>query len=129
MKFLLNIGLIWVLNSCGNSTAENNSPTAGSTEKETTLSGEQMFKVNCSQCHMPDKDFIAPSMTGVESRWKDKTLLYAFVKNSQEVIQRDQYAKDLFIKWKQTPMLPFPQLSEENIDAIFDYCNEVAAAK
>ncbi|HSN61587.1 MAG TPA: c-type cytochrome, partial [Ferruginibacter sp.] len=102
MKLLLNIALIWLLASCGSSTAENNNLPAGSTEKETSLSGEQLFKINCSQCHMPDKDFIAPSMAGVESRWKDKALLYAFVKNSQEVIQRDQYAKDLFIKWKQT---------------------------
>lgn len=129
MKIVLSIALIWLLASCGSSTSENNSLTAGTTEKETTLSGEQLFKINCSQCHMPDKDFIAPSMAGVESRWKNKALLYAFVKNSQEVIQRDPYAKELFIKWKQTPMLPFPQLTDENIDAIFAYCNEVAAAK
>ncbi|RYD74334.1 MAG: cytochrome c [Sphingobacteriales bacterium] len=89
--------------------------------------GEHLFKVNCIQCHMPAKDFAAPALAGVEKRWKDKNLLYDFVRNSQEVIKKDKYAADLFEKWKQAPMLPFPHLSNTDIDAIFEYCNSVAA--
>ncbi len=78
------------------------------------------------QCHMPAKDFAAPGLAGVEKRWKNKELLYEFVKNSQSVIQKDKYAKDLFDKWKEAPMNPFPYLSNEEIDAIFEYCNQMA---
>lgn len=78
---------------------------------------------------MPDKDFAAPALAGVEKRWADKQLLYAFVKNSQDVIKKDKYAADLFEKWKQAPMLPFTDLTNAEIDAIFEYCNQVAASR
>ena len=91
--------------------------------------GEHLFKVNCIQCHMPDRDFAAPALAGVEKRWKDKTLLYEFVKNSQKVIAKDKYAAELFEKWKQSPMLPFDYLSNEEIDAIFEYCNQVGVSQ
>lgn len=112
----------------------NGSSTPGVTnvdaEKQTgEINAQALFKVNCSQCHMANKDFIGPSLAGVESRWKSKELLYAFVRNSQEVIQKDAYAKELFLKWKQIPMLPYPALSDEEIEAIFSYCNEIAVAK
>ena len=50
-------------------------------------------------------------------------LLYEFIKNPQEVIVKDTYAKELFAKWKQAYMQPFPNLSNEEIDSILDYCN------
>jgi uncharacterized protein (DUF433 family) len=50
-------------------------------------------------------------------------LLYAFIKNSQEVISRNAYAKKLFEEYKQSPMLPYPQLNDEDIEAILKYCD------
>ena len=128
MKFLAIIVVALTLYAC------NGSSTPGVTnvdaEKQTgEINAQVLFKVNCSQCHMANKDFIGPSLAGVESRWKSKELLYAFVRNSQEVIQKDAYAKELFLKWKQIPMLPYPALSDEEIEAIFSYCNEIAVAK
>ncbi|MBC7934547.1 MAG: cytochrome c [Rhizobacter sp.] len=88
--------------------------------------GAHLFKIHCNQCHMPAKDFAAPALAGVEKRWASKELLYAYIKNSAEVIKTDKYAADLFEKWKQAPMLAFPQLSNTDIDAILEYCNQVA---
>ena len=96
-----------------------------STESSVDMPGEQLFRTNCSQCHLPNKDFVGPALAGVESRWKSKELLYEYIKNSQAVIAKDEYAKALFIKWKQTPMLPFPQLSDADIDAILSYSRTV----
>ena len=70
------------------------------------------------------KDFAAPALAGAEKRWENKALLYDFVRNSAAVIEKNKYAADLFEKWKQAPMLPFPQLSNEDIDAILEYCNQ-----
>lgn len=123
MKLISGIAVLLLLASCGNNTSDKNS--ASTTESP---NGEQLFKINCSQCHMANKDFVGPSLVGVESRWKDRQLLYAYVKNSQDVIQRDEYAKNLFLKFKQVPMLPFPNLTETEVDAIFKYCNEMEAA-
>ena len=113
--------LLFACNEKKQSTTNNNiTPAQAQLEQ-----GEHLFKINCIQCHMPAKDFAAPALAGVEERWKNKSLLYEFVKNSQEVIKKDDYAAALFQKWKQAPMLPFPQLSNADIDAIFAYCNSV----
>jgi mono/diheme cytochrome c family protein len=128
MKLLSGIAVILLLASCGNNASDKGVGT-DSQENGTSLSGEQLFKINCTQCHMANKDFVGPNLVGVESRWKDRQLLYAYVKNSQEVIQSDEYAKNLFLKWKQVPMLPFPNLTEKQVDAIFAYVNETGATK
>ncbi|MEO5942193.1 MAG: cytochrome c [Ferruginibacter sp.] len=88
-----------------------------------TLHGEQLFKINCSQCHQPTQDFTGPALKGATDRWKDKALLYEYVKNSQTVIAKDAYAKALFTKWNDMVMQPFPHLSNDDIDAILEYCN------
>lgn len=127
MKFLyFSIALLAL--SC-NSNEQQPAATGGNSSASTTKNeaGEHLFKVNCIQCHLPARDFAAPALAGVEKRWSDKKLLYDFVRNSQEVIKKDKYAADLFTKWKQAPMLPFPKLSDTDIDNILDYCNEVAA--
>lgn len=94
--------------------------------KRTDISAKaiQIFKASCSQCHKPDEDMIGPALKGAKSRWKDPNLLYAFVKNPQDVISKDAYAKELFEKWKSYPMQPFPDLTNEEIDAILEYCND-----
>src|ERR1700712_1277999 len=68
------------------------------------VSGEQLFKINCAQCHRPTEDLTGPALKNVADRWKDKTMLYEFVRNSQEVIVKDVNAKELFAKWKQAYM-------------------------
>lgn len=74
-------------------------------------------------CHKRDQDFIGPALKGSVSHWPDKALLYDFVRNSQEVISRNEYAKKLFEQYKQSPMTPFPQLKDDEIEAILNYCN------
>ena len=91
-------------------------------EKPASISGEQLFKINCAQCHRPTEDFTGPALRNVASRWANKTMLYEFIKDPQSVIARDNYAKKLFEKWKQAYMQPFPNLSNEEIDNILNYC-------
>jgi mono/diheme cytochrome c family protein len=102
-----------------------NNPGSNAPEKTTaaTIDGEQLYKVNCAQCHKPAEEFIGPALKNASAHWKSKQLLYEFVRNSQEVIQKDEYAKALFVKYNQSPMLPMPHLKEEDIEAIFKYCD------
>lgn len=122
MKCIYFFSLLFLLSSCGD---DKNAGTVAGDSETIEEKGAHLFKVNCIQCHMPTKDFAAPALAGVEKRWKDKNLLYDFVRNSQEVIKKDKYAAELFEKWKQAPMLPQPHLTNEEIDAIFAYCNSV----
>lgn len=115
--------------SCGDGNSQHEAKTTDPAKNEAAIDGELLFKINCTQCHLPDKDFVGPALAGVEKKWKDKQLLFDFVRNSTEVIQKDQYAAELFEKWKQAPMLPFPQLTDEEIHAILDYCNSATVSK
>jgi mono/diheme cytochrome c family protein len=129
MKNMTCLFVIYLLFSCGNVSNNKNEEDAQPAANDITLSGEQIYKTNCAQCHMKGEGFIAPSLEGVEKRWTNKQLLYDFVKNSQTVIQNDEYSKTLFKKWNQTLMQPFPDLTSKEIDDIFAYCNDAASVK
>lgn len=102
---------------------DNNTSPENAKDINTIVSGEQLFKINCAQCHHPARDLTGPALKDVRSRWKNKEMLYAFIYNPQDVIVKDPYAKELFNKWKQAYMQPYPNLSKEEIDRIFDYCD------
>ena len=84
--------------------------------------GETLFKANCASCHKPNERYVGPALQGAINRWESKELLYAFVRNSQEVISRNAYAKKLYDDYKQSPMLPYPNLTDKDIDDILRYC-------
>jgi cytochrome c2 len=106
-----------------NSSVENN-PSNNTQENivATNKNGESLFKANCASCHKANQNYVGPALAGVASRWESKALLYDFVRNSQEVIGRNAYAKKLFEEYKQSPMLPYPQLKDDDIQGILDYC-------
>ena len=93
----------------------------------TNTNGETLFKANCASCHKPNERYVGPALQGVVSRWESKELLYAFVRNSQEVISRNTYAKKLYEEYKQSPMLPYPNLKDQDIDDILRYCQNYIA--
>jgi cytochrome c2 len=88
--------------------------------------GKKLFYAKCASCHMVNKDMTGPALRGVEDRWPDKKLLYAFIRNSEEVIRKDKYARQLWLEWNQTLMLPHPDLTDEDIGALLDYIRSVS---
>lgn len=92
--------------------------------------GKAIFQSNCAACHNPLKDATGPALKGVDSRVPSKEWLYNWVHNSSKVIASgDKYANDLFAKWNKTAMTAFPQLSNEEIDAVVTYVNSVEEKK
>jgi cytochrome c1 len=59
-------------------------------------------------------------LAGLESQWPDKSELYAFIRNPAEVISRNAYARNLKERWGSI-MTSFPELTDEEIQAILDY--------
>ncbi len=88
--------------------------------------GRDIFHSRCASCHMINKELTGPALKGVESRWPDKQKLYAFVRNSQEVIKNDKYAHDLWLEYNQTVMVPHPDLSDSSIQSILYYIKSVS---
>ena len=126
MKFNYLILLIFII-SCNNNSADNKTTNTESSVAVANTNGENLFKANCASCHKPNERYVGPALQGVVSRWESKELLYAFVRNSQEVISRNAYAKKLYDEYKQSPMLPYPNLKDQDIDDILRYCQNYIA--
>ena len=126
MKFNYLIILIFII-SCNNNSAGDKTKNTESSVAVANTNGENLFKANCASCHKPNERYVGPALQGVVNRWENKELLYAFVRNSQEVISRNAYAKKLYDEYKQSPMLPYPNLKDQDIDDILRYCQNYIA--
>jgi len=68
-------------------------------------------------------DMTGPALGGVLQRWNgDTTRLYDFIRNAQMYIDtaNDPYATAIG-EWDTSVMQSFPELANENIDAILEY--------
>jgi len=93
---------------------------------EKKIDGEMLFINNCANCHKPDKDYTGPALQGSLKRWQnDKKAMYTFIRNPQKSIEQNSYAKQIFKKWNGTLMTAFPNLSDEEIDKIMTYCDNI----
>ncbi|MBC7412537.1 MAG: c-type cytochrome [Bacteroidia bacterium] len=91
--------------------------------------GEKLFNANCKSCHAPtDKRVVGPGLAGVEGRWKDRALLYKWIKNNKEVLASgDSYANELYNTYNKSVMTIFPALTDKDIDGILKYVAEYKA--
>ena len=89
--------------------------------------GEALFKSQCATCHQPHKDGTGPKLYQVRDKWESggakEGSLYQWVKNWQVAAANDPYAMDVS-NWSPTAMTLFPDLTDDQIDAIFDYVDE-----
>ena len=92
--------------------------------------GKQLFKDNCASCHhknMKDK-LVGPGLGGVQERWADypKEDLYSWVRNSQALVDKGhKRAVEVFNEFNKLPMTAFPNLKDDDIDAILAYVDAV----
>jgi cytochrome c2 len=88
--------------------------------------GKALFSANCASCHQVHKPSTGPALAGVEGRWSSKENLYSWIRNSAAFLKTgDKYANDLYNTWNKTAMNQFPNLTNEEIDAILKYINSV----
>ncbi|HUH51252.1 MAG TPA: c-type cytochrome [Flavobacterium sp.] len=87
--------------------------------------GKSVFNANCAACHGLDKPMTGPPLRGMSERL-DNAWLHKWIKNSSDVIKSgDSYANKIFAEYKNLPMPPFPQLSDQDIDDIIAYTAQV----
>ncbi|NJN35631.1 MAG: c-type cytochrome [Saprospiraceae bacterium] len=94
-----------------------------------TKAGKVIFTNNCAQCHaksMKDK-LTGPPLAGSLERWgNDKARYAAWIRNSQSMIAKgDPRAVAVWNEYKPTLMNAFPSLTDDDIDNIIAYIDEV----
>jgi cytochrome c2 len=91
--------------------------------------GKTLFRNNCASCHnknMQD-DMTGPALAGVAERWSKypKEDLYNYIRESQKMINSGHpQALIVWEDWKPNVMSNFPNLSDEDIEAILSYIKE-----
>ena len=89
-------------------------------QAQDTQSGEELFRSYCKACHNIDKKLVGPALKDVHIR-RDREWLYAFIKNSQEMIDAgDSLGMSLFMEYNQIPMPP-QRINDEQIASILAY--------
>jgi len=83
--------------------------------------GGELFEANCVTCHNVHEVVVGPALANIYER-RDLEWIYAFVKNSQAVIQSgDEYAVNLYNQYNKTLMTAFPTLSNDDILSIVSW--------
>lgn len=87
------------------------------------VEGQNLFSANCATCHALDKVLTGPGLRGVTERgpWIERKRLIEWVHNPAAVIPKIAYTRELASAFNGQVMPGFPQLSEKDINAIFDY--------
>lgn len=87
--------------------------------------GKTLFQANCATCHNPLKDATGPALQGTSANWPTPEWVHDWVHNPSAMIASgDKHANEVFAKWKPTVMTAFPNLANEEIDAIIKYVND-----
>ncbi len=97
--------------------------------------GYDLFETNCTACHQIDGQLIGPELRNVVTRVKEeggvgKEWLHSWIKDNKALRESgDKYANEIFEKYGKQEMLPFPQLSDQDIDDILTYTSNPEAGE
>lgn len=90
--------------------------------------GQLLFMDNCASCHTATNEvLVGPGLKGVTQR-KTINWIIKWVHNSQKMIAKGtKYDVDLFNAFNRTEMPAFPNLKEDEIQAILAYIDSRTA--
>ncbi len=83
--------------------------------------GKKIFKANCAACHKLDKKLVGPALGGVTERRETEWLKKWIKDNNALRNSGDATAKEVFEANNKMPMTAFPQLSDDDLNAILAY--------
>lgn len=108
---------------CG--TCEEQMRNLDTVKESKNLTGKALFKANCASCHHASQvKSVGPGLKGALDRIPGGDWKYHFIRNADSVIKSgDAYANAIFIEYNKTQQQRFPNLTNNQIDSILDYCN------
>ena len=87
--------------------------------QEMAKKGEELYNQMCTACHKPDVNFIGPAQKGILSRRSPEWVMNMIL-NPQEMLEKNEYAKNLLKEYKNVPMTN-QGLSREQAREIVEY--------
>lgn len=86
--------------------------------------GKELYTANCQSCHSFTKPRTGPPLAYLDKN-RDWQWLHKFVANSAKMIgeDRDWKATCVYYCYNKTAMTAFPDISDRELHAIFDYVN------
>ena len=86
--------------------------------------GKKLYNTNCAACHKLDKKLIGPPLKGISEK-RSNEWLHSWIKDNNALRESgDQDAIDIFNEYNGIPMIPYPQLSEQDINDIIAYTDD-----
>lgn len=90
--------------------------------------GKALYETNCGSCHHLKGNATAPSLAFLSSR-RDQRWLYAFTRRCDLLLWRgDPYTCFLFNRYKKTSMPLFPNLTDADLAAVYQYVSSASKA-
>lgn len=92
--------------------------------------GKTLFMSKCASCHQVLKNGTGPALAGFDDRgpWIERKNLYEWIKNPSAFIAKNEYAAKLKKAYGGIVMTAFPDITNEEIDAICEYINGIQKA-
>ena len=90
---------------------------------ESKPDGKRFFLSKCASCHNAFKDMVGPALSGLSDRghWNDSKKLYNYIREPG-FFEKNKYIDSLRHVYG-SKHTAFPDLSDEEIDAILRYIN------
>jgi mono/diheme cytochrome c family protein len=84
--------------------------------------GKTLFMSNCASCHKLNKNMTGPGLVGFTERepWIIRQNVYDWIRNPSAFLEKEAYTRELKKQYG-TMMQAFPNLTNEEIDAIVEY--------
>jgi mono/diheme cytochrome c family protein len=90
--------------------------------------GKALYLANCASCHHLKGNLSAPSLAFLSTR-RDPRWLYAFTRSNVRLLWRgDPYTCFLFNRYKMAGMPVFPDLSDADLEAVYNYVTSASKA-
>ncbi len=86
--------------------------------------GKTLFMSKCASCHSLKQSIVGPALAGFEERgpWADRKKLYEWIRDPVAFMKKDSYTQGLQKQYRSL-MTGFPNLADEEIDAICEFIN------
>jgi len=85
------------------------------------VKGKNIFNANCAACHKLDVKLIGPALANISDK-RSADWLKAWIKDNNALrTSGDADAIAIYEEYNKMPMTAFPQLSDEDIDALLAY--------
>jgi mono/diheme cytochrome c family protein len=88
--------------------------------------GSNIFQASCASCHSLQGLSVGPALAWITKR-RNKQWLIDFTRNNARMMWRgDAYTCFLFNRYDKTPMSPFPNLSDTDLEGVFSYISSAS---